>query len=115
MDSKFLADLEQVVGADGIVRNDAELLTYESDGLAKLRSKPGVAVLPHHERRDQAETSRELQKSAPEGLTLLGIDTRTGCLGTPKNWRVVGFGRVTVYQGSEWQVFNAGDTLRAGF
>lgn len=76
---------------------------------------PGVAVLPHHERRDQAETSRELQKSAPEGLTFLGIDTRTGCLGTPRNWRVVGFGRVTVYQGSEWQVFNAGDTLPAGF
>ena len=76
---------------------------------------PGVAVLPHHERRDQAETSQELQRSAPSDLTFLGIDARTGCLGTPDNWRVVGFGRVTVYQGSEWQVFNAGDTLPAGF
>ena len=76
---------------------------------------PGVAVLPHHERRDQAETSQELQRSAPSGLTYLGIDARTGCLGTPGNWRVVGFGRVTVYQGSEWQVYNAGDKLRAGF
>ena len=76
---------------------------------------PGVAVLPHHERRDQAETSQELQKSAPSGLTFLGIDARTGCLGTPDNWRVVGFGRVTVYQGSEWQVFEAGDTLPLGF
>lgn len=76
---------------------------------------PGVAVLPHHERRDQAETSKELQQSAPSGLTFLGIDARTGCLGTPENWRVVGFGRVTVYQGSEWQVFNAGDKLLAGF
>jgi len=76
---------------------------------------PGVAVLPHHERRDQAETSKELQQSAPSGLTFLGIDARTGCLGTPENWRVVGFGRVTVYQGSDWQVFNAGDKLPAGF
>ncbi len=76
---------------------------------------PGVAVLPHHERRDQAETSQELQRSAPSGLTFLGIDARTGCLGTPGNWRVVGFGRVTVYQGSEWQVYNAGDKLPAGF
>ncbi|MCH8296790.1 MAG: Type 1 glutamine amidotransferase-like domain-containing protein [Chloroflexi bacterium] len=76
---------------------------------------PGVAVLPHHERRDQAETSKELQQSAPSGLTFLGIDARTGCLGTPENWRVVGSGRVTVYQGSDWQVFNAGDKLPAGF
>ena len=76
---------------------------------------PGVAVLPHHERRDQAETSKELQESAPGGLTFLGIDARTGCLGTPGNWRVVGSGRVTVYQGSEWQIFNSGDKLPSSF
>ena len=76
---------------------------------------PGVAVLPHHERRDQAEMSSELQESAPSGLTFLGIDARTGCLGTPGDWRVVGFGGVTVYQGSDWQVFKAGDKLPAGF
>ena len=76
---------------------------------------PGVAVLPHHERRDQTETSKELQESAPGGLTFLGIDARTGCLGTPGNWRVGGSGRVTVYQGSEWQIFNSGDKLPSGF
>jgi hypothetical protein len=72
-------------------------------------------VLPHHERRDQAETSKELQESAPGGLTFLGIDARTGCLGTPGNWRVGGSGRVTVYQGSEWQIFNSGDKLPSSF
>ena len=46
MDSRFIHDLEQIVGLDGIVKDDGELLTYETDGLAKLRSKPGVAVLP---------------------------------------------------------------------
>ena len=76
---------------------------------------PGVAVLPHHERRDQAETSRELQGSAPSGLTFLGIDARTGCLGSPGNWRVVGSGRVTVYQGIDWQVYDTGDSLPSGF
>jgi cyanophycinase len=76
---------------------------------------PGVAVLPHHERHDQAETSSDLQESAPSGLTFLGIDARTGCLGTPGNWLVVGSGRVTVYQGSEWQIFNSGDKLPTGF
>ena len=76
---------------------------------------PGIAVLPHHERSDQAETFSELQESAPSGLTFLGIDARTGCLGRPGNWRVVGSGRVTVYQGSEWQIFDSGDKLPAGF
>ena len=45
----------------------------------------------------------------------LGIDARTGCLGTPGNLRVVGSGRVNVYQGSEWQIFNSGDKLPNGF
>ena len=76
---------------------------------------PDVAVLPHHERRDQVETAKELQETAPSGITYLGIDARTGCLGNPGNWRVVGFGRVTVYQASDWQIFNAGDKLPSGF
>ena len=46
MDPQFLADLERIVGPDGIVRDAAELATYESDGLAKMRSRPGAAVLP---------------------------------------------------------------------
>ena len=46
MDTTFLSNLEHIVGPDGIVRDDAELLTYESDSLVKLRAKPGVAVLP---------------------------------------------------------------------
>ena len=46
MDQQFLAELERIVGPDGMVRDAAELATYESDGLAKLRSRPGAAVLP---------------------------------------------------------------------
>lgn len=46
MDKDFLDALEVIVGSDGLVCDDAELLTYETDGLVKLRSKPGVAVLP---------------------------------------------------------------------
>ena len=65
---------------------------------------PGVAVMAHHENRDPAETSRELQSQAPTGLTVFGVDARTGCLGKPGSWRVVGSGKVTVYQGSEWAV-----------
>ena len=76
---------------------------------------PGVAVLPHHEGREQSEISKDLQETAPSGLVYLGIDARTGCLGKPGNWRVVGFGRVTVYLGKEWQIFSSGDKLPSGF
>ena len=67
--------------------------------------------MPHHENRDPAETSRELQAQAPSGLTVLGVDARTGWLGKPGNWRVVGSGKVTVYRGAEWTVYQSGDTL----
>ena len=72
---------------------------------------PGVAVLPHHERQDPKETSQTLRGQAPAGLTVLGIDARTGCLGRPGQWKVVGSGKVTVYQGDQWAVYQAGDSL----
>ena len=46
MEKFFLDQLAQIVGMDGMVRDDAELLTYETDGLVKLRSRPGAVVLP---------------------------------------------------------------------
>ena len=86
-----------------------------SEWVEALSVVPGVAVLPHHERRDHMEISKELRETAPGGLVYLGIDARTGCLGNPGNWRVVGFGRVTVYLGKEWQTFRSGDKLPSGF
>ena len=74
---------------------------------------PGVVVLPHHEGRDPAEVSKELQAEAPAGLTFLGVDARTGALGGPGHWRVVGSGRVTVYRGSDWAVYPSGESLPA--
>ena len=76
---------------------------------------PNICVLPHHERRNPAEVSTELRWSAPEGIVYLGIDARTGVVGGPGNWRVTGFGNVTVYRGSDYEVFSAGEPLPAGF
>ncbi len=76
---------------------------------------PGVAVMPHHERSDPAATARQLQESAPSGIIFLGIDARTGCLGTTGDWRVVGLGKVTVYQAGEFGVYNSGERLPGGF
>ena len=72
---------------------------------------PGVAVLPHHEGRDPRETSHQLQAQAPGELTVMGVDARTGCLGRPGDWRVVGRGKVTVYRGGDWQVYGPGEGL----
>ena len=46
MDPSLIAALEQVVGSENVVRDGTEMAVYESDGLAKLRSTPGLVVLP---------------------------------------------------------------------
>ena len=46
MDVTLVQALEQALGAEFVVTDHAELATYESDGLAKLRALPGLAVLP---------------------------------------------------------------------
>ena len=46
MDPTFIASCEQIIGAENVVRDGTELAVYESDGLAKLRSTPGLVVLP---------------------------------------------------------------------
>ena len=43
----FLSTLEEIVGHAGILNDPNELLTYESDGLARLHTKPGCVVLPN--------------------------------------------------------------------
>jgi glycolate oxidase len=41
-----LQEIARSVGPDGILRDDAELLPFESDGLARLRERPGLVVFP---------------------------------------------------------------------
>ena len=76
---------------------------------------PNIGVLPHHERRDPAEVSAELRQSAPAGMVYLGIDARTGVIGGPDNWRVSGFGKVTVYRYGDYVVYGDGELLPPGF
>jgi glycolate oxidase len=46
LDISFIEGLERLVPAGALLRDPDELLTYESDGLARLRAKPGCVVLP---------------------------------------------------------------------
>ena len=72
---------------------------------------PGVAVLPHHERSSRGQTVEDVRFETRAGLTVLGIDGATGCLSDGDGWRALGAGSVTVYKGSEWERFEAGDTF----
>ena len=76
---------------------------------------PGIGVLPHHERRNPAEVAAELRESAPAGVVYLGIDARTGVIGGPDNWRVAGFGKLTVYRYGDYVVYGDGEQLPPGF
>ena len=42
----IIKQLETAVGKDGVIRRKEELLTYECDGLASYRQRPGLVVLP---------------------------------------------------------------------
>ena len=77
-------------------------------GLGLVRD---TLVLPHHETFGKDWAPRLLQKRP--GLTLLGIDERTGILddGYGENWSVLGQGAATLYHGSEIRVYRTGETF----
>jgi glycolate oxidase len=54
VNSAFAQALERVVGRDRILRDPNELIPFESDGLAKLRSRPGLVILPENAAEVQA-------------------------------------------------------------
>lgn len=123
-DSDLLAAILQAVDRGAVLAGSSAGAMVMGSMMRRPRSggwvealglTPNIAVLPHHEGSDPAETSRQLQGQVPAGLTVLGIDARSGCLGRPGNWRAVGSGKVTVYQGAEWSVFSSGEQLVGDF
>ena len=73
-----------------------------------LSAVPGIATLPHHENSDPDQIYRQLEPQINSGLTILGIDARTGCIGQSGSWRVVGNGKVTRYDQSGWVIYESG-------
>lgn len=71
----------------------------------------GAVTFPHHERSDPERVAKELADSAPPGATVLGIDGKTGCLGGPKVWEILGAGSVTAYRDGRWRRYSPGETL----
>jgi cyanophycinase len=121
-DSEFLNAIVGAVGngtvlagssAGAMVMGSMMRRPREGGWIEALGLAPGIAVMPHHEKRDPAETSKELQNQVPADLIVLGIDARSGCLGSPGNWKAIGSGKVTVYRGADWQVYQSGQMLPA--
>ncbi len=46
MNSSFQAEITREIGPDAVLHEDADLLAFESDGLARLRQRPALVVLP---------------------------------------------------------------------
>ena len=76
-----------------------------------LSAVSGIATLPHHENSDPEQTFLQLEAQVNSGITILGIDARTGCLGQCGSWRVVGSGKVIKYDSSGWTVYASGQNF----
>ena len=72
---------------------------------------PGVAVLPHHERGEPSVVAGELERTAPSGAVVLGIDGMTCCFGSADGWQALGSGAVTLYSEGEWAQHRHGDPV----
>jgi glycolate dehydrogenase FAD-linked subunit len=46
VNSVVVEQIERAVGAAAVLRDEAELVAFESDGLARLRERPGLVVCP---------------------------------------------------------------------
>src|SRR5437762_12621525 len=46
MVAALVDEIARAVGPDGLLQDESELLPFESDGLARLRERPGLVVFP---------------------------------------------------------------------
>ena len=74
MDATLISALERIVGADHLICDAAEMATYETDGLAKLRQTPGLVVLPG----SAEEVRRVVQRCHEAGVPFVARGQGTG-------------------------------------
>ena len=118
--SKLLSVLEEQVNAGAIWAGSSagamvigSMMRQPTSGawVHGLGIVQNMAVLPHHERSDPDAVARDLDDTAPPGLTVLGIDAKTCCFGRPGEWTVLGLGTVTVYRMGSWTSYSSGESL----
>src|SRR5438128_2644542 len=77
MDVHFLDELARCVAPGGLLRDPADLLTYESDALVHLRRTPGAVVLPE----TAAEVQAVVRLCHREGVPFVARGHGTGLSG----------------------------------
>jgi cyanophycinase-like exopeptidase len=88
-----------------------ETMYYRGEWTPALGLAPGICVLPHFQEWGAKVLPHMLAASTERGLTLLGIDGSTGCVGWGREWDVVGPGGVTVIRGGASRVFRSGGRI----
>src|SRR5262249_29281881 len=73
----IVAELRTIVGSDGIFTDDAQVRTYESDGLASYRQKPELVVLP----RTTEQVQAVVRLCRREGIAFVPRGSGTGLSG----------------------------------
>ncbi len=74
----MLRELRAIVGADGVIAGEAELLVYECDAYTLEKHLPGVVVLP----RSTAEVAAIVRLCAHHGLPIIPRGAGTSLSGT---------------------------------
>ncbi len=77
MNPVILAELEQVVGSDGLILEADQLQTYECDALTNFRVVPGAVVLP----RTTAQVQKVVRICARHGIPFVARGAGTGLSG----------------------------------
>ncbi len=76
--AEVIRELRAIVGADGVIAGEEELLVYECDAYTLEKHLPGVVVLP----RSTAEVSAIVQLCARHGLPIIPRGAGTSLSGT---------------------------------
>jgi glycolate oxidase len=87
--ASFCAEIERIVGSDAILREPNELVPYESDGLARLRARPGLVVFPDSAARVQAVVRCCHDRGVPFVARGHGTGLSGGALGHPDGVLIV--------------------------
>ncbi len=75
--SSIVAELRAIVGVEGVLSDEAQVRTYESDGLASYRQMPEVVVLP----RTTEQVSGVVRLCHREGIPFVPRGSGTGLSG----------------------------------
>ncbi len=69
-----------------------------------------LAIIPHHSKLATQWGAGRMRPSLPDGVTLIGIDEATALI--IPDGRVLGAGKVAVYNAEEPEIYNEGQTIK---